>query len=49
MKGDIDDYCTDYLATEKGVRPKLVDTQDTGVVIDTGNGITQTNKGGPSS
>jgi len=45
MKGDIQDYCLSVLDSSKSQHPKLIDTKETGRLIDTCGGIQVTNNG----
>ena len=45
IKGDLTDYCVSILDSSKGSNPKLVDTKDTGSVLDTCGVVNHDNKG----
>jgi hypothetical protein len=47
MKGDIQEYCTSVLESSKAQHPKLIDTKETGRMVDTCGGVTVTNSGSP--
>jgi hypothetical protein len=45
MKGDLQDYCMSVVDSSKAQHPKLIETKDTGRMIDTCGGIQVTNNG----
>lgn len=45
MKGDLQDYCMSVLDSSKAQHPKMIDTKETGRLIDTCGGIAVTNTG----
>lgn len=49
MKGDLQDYCMSVLDSSKAQHPKMIDTKETGRIVDTCGGIAVTNAGSGKS